>query len=152
MIGHGVKLRVVLLGSAPLLVQQGLSESLAGRLEVLRVPHWSFAGMRDAFGFSPEHFLCFGGYPGSAPLARDAERWRSHEYERKGAVNLLAAINTRTGKVLGLCRRRKRQRELIELLEEIERTTPSTITVIHIVCDNVRVHKGKEVQAWLAVK
>jgi len=73
-----------------------------------------------------------------------------HEYERKGAVNLLAAINTRTGKVLGLCRRRKRQKEFIELLEAIERTTPSAITVIHIVCDNVRVHKGKEVQAWLA--
>jgi hypothetical protein len=41
-------LRIVLLGSAPLLVQRGLSESLAGRFEILHLPHWSFAEMRAA--------------------------------------------------------------------------------------------------------
>jgi predicted AAA+ superfamily ATPase len=71
-------LRVVLLGSAPLLIQKGLTESLAGRFEVLHLPHWSFPEMRDAFGFSLEQYLYFGGYPGAAPLAADPGRWRRY--------------------------------------------------------------------------
>jgi transposase len=73
-----------------------------------------------------------------------------HEYQRKGALQLFAAFDTRTGEVTGILRRRKRQTELIELLEKIERETPETITLIHLVCDNLSVHKGKLVQAWLA--
>ncbi len=69
------KLKVVLLGSAPLLVQQGLSERLTGRFEVLRLPHWSFSEMRGAFGFSLERYIYFGGYPGAAPFVRDPGRW-----------------------------------------------------------------------------
>lgn len=69
------RLRVVLLGSAPLLVQQGLSESLAGRFELLPLTHWSASEMRDAFGWSIEQFIFHGGYPGAAPLAGDHERW-----------------------------------------------------------------------------
>jgi len=72
-LGHDLK--VVLLGSAPLLVQRGLSESLTGRFEVLRVSHWSFGEMRSAFGFSLDDYLYFGGYPGAAPLASDPGRW-----------------------------------------------------------------------------
>jgi predicted AAA+ superfamily ATPase len=71
-------LRVVLLGSSPLLIQKGLTESLAGRFEVLHLPHWSFPEMRDAFGFSLEQYLYFGGYPGAAPLASDPGRWRRY--------------------------------------------------------------------------
>ena len=71
-------LHVVLLGSAPLLVQRGLSESLAGRFEILHLPHWSFPEMRAAFGFSLEQYLYFGGYPGAAPLAGDPPRWRRY--------------------------------------------------------------------------
>jgi uncharacterized protein len=71
-------LRVVLLGSAPLLVQHGLSESLAGRFEILHLPHWSLAEMAAAFGFSLDQFLYFGGYPGAAPLAGDPPRWRRY--------------------------------------------------------------------------
>lgn len=68
-------LKVVLLGSAPLLVAQGLTESLAGRFELLHLPHWSFAEMRAAFGFSLDQYLFYGGYPGAAPLARQPQRW-----------------------------------------------------------------------------
>ena len=68
-------LKVVLLGSAPLLVAQGLTESLAGRFEILHVPHWSFAEMRAAFGFSLDQYLFYGGYPGAAPLVRQPQRW-----------------------------------------------------------------------------
>jgi predicted AAA+ superfamily ATPase len=68
-------LKVVLLGSAPLLVQQGLTESLAGRFEILHLPHWSLSEMRQAFGWTLEQYLYHGGYPGAAPLAGQPERW-----------------------------------------------------------------------------
>lgn len=68
-------LKVVLLGSAPLLIQRGLGESLAGRFEVVHLPHWSFPEMREAFGLSLEQFLFHGGYPGAAPLATEPKRW-----------------------------------------------------------------------------
>lgn len=71
-------LRVVLLGSAPLLIERGLSESLAGRFEMLHLPHWSLTEMRTAFGFTLDEYLYFGGYPGAAPLASDPERWRRY--------------------------------------------------------------------------
>jgi len=74
----GRPLKVLLLGSSPLLMQQGLSESLAGRFEIVHLPHWSFAEMKAAFGFSLDDYLYFGGYPGAAPLAGDPARWRRY--------------------------------------------------------------------------
>ena len=69
------RLRVVVLGSAPLLIAQGLTESLAGRFELLRLPHWSFGEMRAAFGWSLHEYLFYGGYPGAAPLIVEPPRW-----------------------------------------------------------------------------
>lgn len=74
----GTDVRVVVLGSAPLLVQRGLSESLAGRFEIIRLGHWSFAEMRAAFAWDLERFLFFGGYPGAASLTDDVDRWRAY--------------------------------------------------------------------------
>jgi predicted AAA+ superfamily ATPase len=74
----GIPLKVMLLGSAPLLIERGLTESLAGRFEVIPVPHWSFAEMREAFGWTVEQYVYFGGYPGSAPLIGEPARWRSY--------------------------------------------------------------------------
>jgi len=71
-------LRVLLLGSSPLLVKAGLSESLAGRFEIVPVTHWSFAEMRDAFGYTLEQYLIFGGYPGAAALIGDPPRWKRY--------------------------------------------------------------------------
>lgn len=68
-------LQVVLLGSAPLLITQGLTESLAGRFETIAVSHWSFAEMRAAFGWTVDEFVFYGGYPGAAPLIGEPERW-----------------------------------------------------------------------------
>lgn len=68
-------LKLVLLGSAPLLVARGLTESLAGRFETLHVPHWSFAEMRHAFSWSLDQYLFYGGYPGAAPLIAEPVRW-----------------------------------------------------------------------------
>jgi uncharacterized protein len=74
----GSKLKVVALGSAPLLVHRGLADSLAGRFELIHVPHWSFGEMRTAFGWGLERFIYFGGYPGAAELTEDEERWRAY--------------------------------------------------------------------------
>lgn len=71
-------LRVVLLGSSHFLMQQGLTESLAGRFELIRVPHWSFAEMRAAFDWDLERYIYFGGYPGAATLVSDEARWRAY--------------------------------------------------------------------------
>jgi predicted AAA+ superfamily ATPase len=70
-----VPLKVVLLGSAPLLIARGLTESLAGRFELLHLPHWTFAEMRDAFGWSLDQYVFHGGYPGAAPLIGEPRRW-----------------------------------------------------------------------------
>ena len=77
-------LHVVVLGSAPLLMQQGLTESLAGRFELIRVSHWSFPEMVDAFNFDLASYIYFGGYPGSAYLINDQPRWR--EYIRSSLI------------------------------------------------------------------
>ncbi len=74
----GVPLRVLLLGSSALLVQRGLSESLAGRFEVIRLMHWSYAEMREAFGIDLESYLVYGGYPGAVSLINEPERWRQY--------------------------------------------------------------------------
>ncbi len=71
----GRSVKVVLLGSAPLLMQQELSESLAGRFEVLYLPHWSYAEMRAAFGYTLADYLYYGGYPGAAVLRGDPMRF-----------------------------------------------------------------------------
>ena len=73
-----------------------------------------------------------------------------HEYQRKGALNLFAAFDTRTGKVYAHTAERKRQQEFIEFLEKLDRAIPEPITTIHLVMDNLRMHTGKQVQAWLA--
>ena len=74
----GSDVRVVILGSAPLLIARGLSESMAGRFEITRLGHWRYAEMRDAFGFSLEQFIFYGGYPGAAPLVQDESRWAAY--------------------------------------------------------------------------
>jgi predicted AAA+ superfamily ATPase len=71
-------LRTVLLGSSQLLLMSGLTESLAGRFEMIPVPHWSFSEMRKAFGFTVDEFVQWGGYPGAAPLIGDRPRWLAY--------------------------------------------------------------------------
>ena len=81
---NDVPLAVVLSGSSSLLLGSGLTESLAGRFELLRSTHWSLAEMSEAFGYSLDDYLMFGGYPGAAILKDDVDRWR--EYMRDSIV------------------------------------------------------------------
>ncbi len=84
------------------------------------------------------------------PTVEDRPTRVEHEYGRCGALNLFAAFDTRTGKVYGSTASRKRQSEFIAFLEQLDGEISESITTIHIVLDNLRMHKGKQVQAWLA--
>ena len=74
----GRDVRAVVLGSAPLLISRGLTESMAGRFEMTRLGHWRFNEMREAFGFTLEQFIYYGGYPGAAGLIGDPQRWAAY--------------------------------------------------------------------------
>jgi uncharacterized protein len=82
--GHPGRLRVVLLGSSSLQVQNGVTESLAGRFELTRIHHWTFAELRDAFGYDLPRYLLYGGYPGSVAFEGDFDRW--YAYLKDGIV------------------------------------------------------------------
>ena len=73
-----INIKVILLGSSRLLIQQGLTESLAGRFETMYLGHWTYTEMQEAFGWSIEQYVYFGGYPGSAILIDDEERWKNY--------------------------------------------------------------------------
>ena len=73
-----VPLKVILLGSSRLMIQSGLSESLAGRFELIRMGHWSLDEMQTAFGFTLDQYIYFGGYPGAAQFIRDETRWKRY--------------------------------------------------------------------------
>ena len=76
--------KIILLGSSQLMLQKGLSESLAGRFEVIYIPHWSYTEMKDAFNFTIEDFIWYGGYPGPVELITDESRWK--EYIRHSLI------------------------------------------------------------------
>ncbi len=73
-----VNLKVVLLGSSRLLLKRGMTESLAGRFELIRLGHWSLQEMRDAFGVTLDQYIYFGGYPGPAGMIDKEKRWRKY--------------------------------------------------------------------------
>lgn len=75
---HQRPLKVILLGSAPLMIGRGLTESLAGRFEILRLHHWSFSEMRKAFGWTLNQYLFYGAYPGAAALIKQPSRWSKY--------------------------------------------------------------------------
>ncbi|MGI6216625.1 MAG: ATP-binding protein, partial [Coriobacteriales bacterium] len=72
------QLKVFISGSSSLLLHKGMEDSLQGRFEVIRSPHWSFSECRDAFDFTLDDFLYFGGYPGAARFVKNEKRWRKY--------------------------------------------------------------------------
>jgi transposase len=71
-------------------------------------------------------------------------------YTRSGALNLFAAFNTRTGQVIVWNAARKRAAEFVAFLDLLEASLPPALATVHLVLDNLRVHKSKAVNAWLA--
>lgn len=86
---HDTPIKVLLLGSSRVLLERGLADSLAGRFETIRVPHWTYDEMHKAFGFTLEQFVYFGGYPAVAELIANEDRWA--EYIRSSIID--ATIN-----------------------------------------------------------
>ena len=78
---NNIPLKVIVLGSSRLLIQQGLTESLAGRFETTFMSHWSYSEMHAAFGWNEHQFVYFGGYPGAASLVTDEQRWKQYVRE-----------------------------------------------------------------------
>jgi len=72
------RLRVLLVGSSALQIQAGVTESLAGGFELLRVHHWTFAELQAAFGYDLPRYLTFGAYPGAVALEHDPDRWSAY--------------------------------------------------------------------------
>ena len=75
---YDVNLKVILLGSSRVMLQKGLADSLAGRFETIKMTHWNYAEMRDAFDISLEEYIYYGGYPGAAALIHDSDRWSNY--------------------------------------------------------------------------
>jgi len=75
---NNINIKVILLGSSRLLLRQGLTESLAGRFENITLGHWTFEEMHTAFGWDHATWAWFGGYPGSAALINDEDRWKKY--------------------------------------------------------------------------
>ena len=75
---NDLNMKVVILGSSRLLLKDGLTESLAGRYELIRMPHWSYSEMHEAFGVDIGQYIYFGGYPGGAMYINDERRWRRY--------------------------------------------------------------------------
>lgn len=75
---HDCNIKVLLLGSSRVLLEKGLSESLAGRFEEIRMSHWSYSEMRDCFGFSVDQYLYYGSYPGAATLVEEQDRFQQY--------------------------------------------------------------------------
>lgn len=71
-------LKVIILGSSRMMLMKGLTESLAGRFELIRMGHWDYVEMRDAFGWTLDQYIYFGGYPGTARLIADESRWKRY--------------------------------------------------------------------------
>ena len=75
------QLKVFLLGSSRLMLRKGLTESLAGRFELIRLGHWTWQEMADAFGWTLDEWIYYGGYPGTAGLIKDMRRWKKYVKE-----------------------------------------------------------------------
>ena len=75
---HNLDIRVLLLGSSRVMLEKGLSESLAGRFEEIRMSHWSYAEMKECFGYTLDQYMFYGGYPGAAELIADPDRWEQY--------------------------------------------------------------------------
>lgn len=75
---NDINLKVILLGSSRVMLQKGLADSLAGRYETIKMSHWSYSEMNEAFGLSLDEYMYYGGYPGAVSLIKDADRWSQY--------------------------------------------------------------------------
>ena len=109
----GCPLKVIILGSAPWALLTGRGESLAGRFTPFDVRHWSLSEMVDAFDFTLDEYIYFGGYPGAAPLIRDLGEWREYV-----AYSIIAPVFGRDILALTRVEKPSLMRQLVDLVPE----------------------------------
>lgn len=97
---HDCNIKVLLLGSSRVLLEKGLSESLGGRFEEIRMTHWSYREMNECFSFTLDQYLFYGGYPGAADLIGDTDRWEQYIQSAiiDATINKDILMNTPIGK------------------------------------------------------
>ncbi|MBR6455703.1 MAG: ATP-binding protein [Prevotella sp.] len=97
---HDCNIKVLLLGSSRVLLEKGLSESLGGRFEEIRMTHWSYREMKECFGFTLDQYLFYGGYPGAADLIGVPDRWEQYIQSAiiDATINKDILMNTPIGK------------------------------------------------------
>ena len=83
------------------------------------------------------------------PLKKGRAATMTHDYKRHGTTTLFAALDAKTGEVIGQCLPRHRAAEFIRFLRTIDRNTAKHLDV-HLIVDNSSTHKTKAVKAWLA--
>jgi transposase len=83
------------------------------------------------------------------PLKPGQAERRTHDYKRNGTTSLFAALDTRTGKVIGRIHRRHRSIEFRKFLDVIEAAVPGDVEV-HVVMDNYGTHKTPLIRGWFA--
>ena len=93
-----IDIKVILLGSSRLLIKDGLTESLAGRYELIRMGYWSYDEMHDAFDVTLNQFIYFGGYPGAVRFYGKETRWR--RYIMDGIIDPIINLDIRTTKII----------------------------------------------------
>jgi transposase len=82
------------------------------------------------------------------PLRPGQAERRTHDYKRHGTTTLFAALNAKTGKLLGKCYQRHRSTEFKKFLVEIDKNIPKHHDV-HLILDNYGTHKTKLIHEWL---
>lgn len=83
------------------------------------------------------------------PLQPGQVERRTHDYARHGTTSLFAALDVKTGKVVGETHRRHRSREFRQFLDRLDASVPAALDV-HVVMDNYGTHKTPLIRAWFA--
>ena len=83
------------------------------------------------------------------PLKKGRAATMTHDYKRNGTTTLFAALDVKSGLVIGECQPRHRAKEFIRFLKRIDRCVKRHLE-IHLVLDNYGTHKTPEVKRWLA--
>jgi transposase len=82
------------------------------------------------------------------PLRPGQVERRTHDYKRHGTTSLFAALNAKTGDVIGECHRRHRSIEFRKFLNTIDQSVPQDLEV-HLILDNYGTHKTPAIHRWL---
>ena len=83
------------------------------------------------------------------PMGPGQVERRTHDYARHGTTSLFAALNVKSGHVIGACHRRHRAVEFRTFLDTIDAAVPATLD-LHMILDNASTHKTPLIHRWLA--